>query len=208
MGRFLGPKLKVSRRLGQKLFDRNAEDKYLPRRSYPPGVHGPRQTRVKLTDYAIQLREKQKAKRIYGLLERQFRKYVELATGRKGNSLKALQNMLERRLDNVVFRFGLAKTRGQARQLVSHRHVLVNGKILNIPSYTVKVGDTVALKGKTQGISWVGERLQAITLAQKEIPAWLAFDSVEKTGKMVREPAQDDMQLPFDIKKILEFYSR
>lgn len=208
MGRFLGPKLKVSRRLGQKLFDRNAEDKYLPRRSYPPGVHGPQQTRVKLTDYAIQLREKQKAKRIYGLLERQFRKYVEHATGRKGNSLVALQNMLERRLDNVVYRFGFAKTRGQARQLVSHRHVRVNGKIVNIPSYDVAIGDTISLKEKTQGIAWVNEHLQSILGAQKEIPAWLSFDSAEKIGKMVREPAQDDVQLPFDIKKILEFYSR
>nr|MBO2468298.1 30S ribosomal protein S4 [Xanthomonadaceae bacterium] len=208
MARYIGPTCKLARREGADLFlkspARALESKC--KLEQKPGQHGAAR-KGKLSDYATQLREKQKVKRIYGLLERQFRNYYKKASTRKGNTGENLLQLLETRLDNVVYRMGFAVTRPSARQLVSHRGVLVNGKPVNLPSYQVKAGDTISLSEKAQKQLRVQE---ALTLAEQHdlIPSWVEVDAKKFTGVFKAVPDRAD--LPADINEalIVELYSK
>lgn len=200
MARYTGPKDRLSRRQGFDLFSKGAK---LTRLNVTPGVHGPKGTHSKLSQYGEQLKEKQKVKRMYGILERQFRKYINQAFKVKGNTAEKLFSLLESRLDNVVFRLGFSATRAQARQMVSHRHVLVNGKVLNIPSYLVKVGDVIALKPKSVNIPKVDALLKNDKI---ELPEWLKRKS--GAGKVERVPKKDDIKESIEDQDIIEYYSR
>ena len=200
MARYTGPKDRLSRREGVDLFGKGAK---LTRLTVPPGQHGPKGVRGRISQYSRQLREKQKVKRLYGLLEKQFRKYVGKALKSKGNTGEALLSLLEKRLDNVVYRLGFAPTRAAARQLVSHRHVKVGDSVVNIPSYEVKVGDTISIKEKTIGIPAVKSSMDD---KEHNIPAWLGRKAI--IGKIMREPSRDDILEPISESDIVEFYSR
>jgi len=200
MAKYTGPKDRLSRREGFDLFGKGAK---LTRLSVPPGVHGPRGYRGRPSQYRKQLREKQKVKRLYGVLERQFKKYVDMAGKSKGNSGDALMSILERRLDNVVFRLSLAPTRPAARQLVSHRQVMVDNKKVNIPSFQVSVGQTISLSTKAMEIPAIKKLLDA---KGANIPAWLARKAA--VGKVKKLPTADDITEPISIQDIIEFYSR
>jgi small subunit ribosomal protein S4 len=202
-------KLKVtakhSRREGIPLTDANKHAKALARRPFPPGVHGP-DARIRLTDYGKQLREKQKAKRIYGLNERQFVNVFDEVKGKRGNTAEMLIQTLESRLDNVVYRAGFAKTRPAARQAVSHAHIEVNGKKVNIPSYRVRPGEVVAVReGKQKKGNWTHT---AETAGKKDLPSWLSLDAGHLSVKVTGKPEGTELQQPFDTKLIVEFYSR
>lgn len=203
MAKKLGPKHKLCRRCGEKLC--TTEKCPVMRRNFPPGQHG-RTSRSKLTAYGEQLREKQKAKQIYGLLERQFGNYVAKATAAKGSSPEALMRLLESRLDNAVFRLGFAKTRAAARQLVNHRHILVNNKSVNKPSYQVKASDAISVSPKSQASSYFKNLAPA--LEKVRTPGWLSLEPTAFTGKVLGSPLPQELQMNFDPKKILEFYSR
>lgn len=192
--RYTGPKDRLSRREGVDLFGKGDR---LRRLNVPPGVHGPKGT-GKISDYGRQLREKQKAKRIYGISEKQFKAYVE-----ESQKLKDLSELLERRLDNVVYRLGFAPSRPGSRQLVSHRHILVNSKVVNIPSYRVKPGDTVTLDTKAQNIP---EVKKSVEKAQELQNFWLEREAI--VGRVKRLPVKEDIQEPFSEQDIVEFYSR
>lgn len=197
MGRYTGPKHKLARREGTNIFGKTSQS--LERRlNVPPGVHSKRRTR-KLSEFGVQLREKQKLKRIYGLYERQFKKYILEAQKKKINTEDALVQLLETRLDNVVFRLGFGKSRPMARQMVSHRHILVNGRKVNIPSYKILEGDTIALSEKFK----IDE---AEDKSEPEVPAYLVRKNVE--GKLVRMPTRQDVSNPVDYQLVIEFYSR
>lgn len=199
MARYTGAKDRLSRREGFDLFGKGAK---LTRLAVPPGVHGPKGTRM-LSQYGRQLREKQKVKRLYGILEKQFRKYVNEALKTRGNTGETLLSLLERRLDNVVYRLGFAPSRPAARQLVSHRHVLVNGKRLNIPSYQLRAGEAIGLTAKAMEIPSIKE-----TLGEKDrkIPDWLKRKAA--VGMVVRNPKIEDILEPITVQDIVEFYSR
>jgi len=199
MGRYTGPKDRLSRREGFDLFGKGAK---LTRINIPPGVHGTKMTR-RQSQYGRQLREKQKVKRLYGVYERQFIGYVKKALKSRGNTGDKLVELLERRLDNVVYRLGFAPTRSAARQLTSHRHVLVNNQKLNIPSYQVKLNDTVNLSIKAQAIPAITK-----TLSDKnvKIPSWLERKAV--VGLVKRFPVMEDITEPISIQDIVEYYSR
>jgi small subunit ribosomal protein S4 len=199
MARYKGPKDRLSRREGFDLFGKGAK---LTRLTVPPGVHGPRGTR-RSSQYAKQLREKQKVKRLYGVLEKQFRKYVDMALKTKGNTGEVLLSILERRLDNVVYRLGFASTRPGARQLISHKHVLVNGKGVNIPSYMVKPGETITLSSVAMGIPHIKRLLDEEDF---QPPEWLKRKAA--AGKIARIPKKDDIVEPVSGQDIVEFYSR
>lgn len=204
MGRYLGSKHKLCRRTGERLC---SSDKCpSTRRTYAPGAHGPSAGRVKLTSYGIQHLEKQKAKWVYGLLERQFGNYVAKAVNQKGDSGENLMRLLESRLDNVVFRLGLAKTRDQARQMVTHGWISINAKKLNIPSYQVRVNDTVDYNFK-KAKPLVAEVMKQV-LDKAEPPRWLSMDKTTSQGKVLTLMNKEDVQLNFDTKSIIEFYSR
>ncbi len=208
MGRYLESKCRICRRVGTKLFlkgPRCYTDKCgFARRSYPPGEHG--KMRSKISSYGFQLREKQKVKRMYGVLERQFRKYFEIAARKKGVTGTLLLQMLERRLDNVVFQSGFATSRMQARQLVRHNWVYVNGKRVNIPSYQVKVGDIITFKDT----DYVKKNLKDYKELSKrrESPLWITVDEDKFKIEVLRFPQREDM--PADIKEqmIVELYSK
>lgn len=200
MARYTGPKDRLSRRENFDLFGKGAK---LTRIAVPPGVHGPKGTRRSPSQYGRQLREKQKVKRIYGVLEAQFRKYVDEALKTRGNTGEKLLSLLEKRLDNVVFRLGFAPTRPLARQLVSHRHVLVNGKKLNIPSYKVRIGDTVGLASNALKIPAVAKVLED---KDRKVPVWLKKKAA--VGLMEKEPTSEDVMEPISVQDIVEFYSR
>lgn len=204
MGRYLGPKDKLSRREGVNLFGKAKSP--LQKRNYPPGVHGPNQ-RVRLSTYGQQLREKQKAKRIYGLLEKQFVNYYKKALTRKGDTGEILVQLLESRLDNLVFRSGLAETRAQARQMVTHGFFEVNGKKVDIPSYNCKVGDIVAVKENKKSKNLIKDMIKKWPTKQ-EIASWLAPDYKTFSFKMVTAPVVDQQALLFDTRAIIEFYSK
>lgn len=203
------------RRAGEKLFLKGEKcfspNCLIVKRNYVPGQHGNAKQPRRSTSYGLQLREKQKAKQIYGLRERQFSNYVAKSTRKKGNTTDALLKALETRLDNVVFRLGLAKSRAAARQLVSHKHVLVNGKKVNIPSYQVKTNQVISVEPKFVEKSKLMENIFAV-LSKKELPTWLALDvdqNIKKVGgKVLGLPKMEEMTLEFDPKKIIEFYSR
>ena len=199
MARYKGPKDRLSRREGVDLFGKGAK---LTRLNIPPGMHGAKRMRAP-SQYGRQLREKQKAKRLYGCLERQFKNYVTKALRTKGNTTEKLVQLLEKRLDNVVYRLGFAPTRFAARQIVSHRHVLVNNEKVNIPSYQVKVGDSVSLTPRGMNIPYVKKILGDKNV---KIPQWLKRKAV--VGMVSKDPTLDDFTEPISIQDIIEFYSR
>ena len=211
MARYTGPVCKRCRREGQKLFLKGTkcytEKCPVERRQYPPGQHGPASVRRrKRSDYAVQLREKQKVKRIYGLHEKQFRNLFEYAAGRPGVTGENLIVALESRLDNVVFRMGLTTSRRQARQLVRHRHVEVNGRVVNIPSFRLSAGDEVALRSGSAELELVDVSLGA--RSRPQLMDWLALDEKKRVGRVVREPTRGDIPLAAQEQLIVELYSK
>lgn len=208
MARYTEAQCRICRREGEKLFlkgDRCYTEKCaVERRRYPPGQHG--QGRGKLSDYGIQLREKQKVRKTYGLLERQFRRYFHEAERRKGITGEILLQLLERRLDNVVYRMGFAPNRREARQLIAHGHFLVNGKKVNLPSYIVKVGDLVEVKESSRDIPEINNSLSKIE--HRGLPTWVEVDSANFKGKVLHVPSRDEVQLPVQEQLIVELYSK
>ena len=208
MARYIGPACKLCRREGEKLFlkgDRCYTDKCaFDRRPYPPGQHGQRRTKV--TEYGIRLREKQKVRRIYGVLERQFRKYFAEADRIKGVTGENLLMLLERRLDSACYRLGFAATRSDARQLVRHRHVKVNGKVVSSPSFCVKPGDKVSIHERSRETGRVKTALEGVE--RRGVPEWLELDKNEFTGTVKGMPIREAITLPIKEQFIVEFYSR
>ena len=203
MGRYTGPKTKVARRYGVPLF---GPSKSLERKNYPPGMHGPKGSRRKQSDYAVALGEKQKLRYQYGLLEKQFRRIFQTALRRRGVTGETLLQLLETRLDNVVFRLGLANTRSAARQLVSHGHVQVNGRSVNIASYNVKAGDEVMIKDRPKSRQLALRNLELTQIAP--VPDWLVANRDALSGKVARIPVRDEMQPMVNEQLIVELYSR
>ena len=208
MARYTGASCRLCRREGQKLFlkgERCYGNKCaVVRRAYAPGQHGAQ--RKKLSEYGVQLREKQKAKRLYGILESQFRKYFDIAVRKKGVTGEVLLQILESRLDNVVYRMGFASTRAEARQLVRHGHFEVNGRRVNIPSYLVKVNDTISVKEKSKKLERFKEILDVT--GAKIVPNWLEVDQENLTGKVAALPAREDIDLQVQEHLIVELYSK
>jgi small subunit ribosomal protein S4 len=201
MARYIGPKTKIARKFGEPIF---GDDKSFEKRNYPPGQHGNAKRRGKKSEYAIQLMEKQKAKFTYGILERQFRNLFEKANRSKGVTGEVLLQLCESRLDNVVYRFGLSPSRSGARQLVSHRHITVNGSIVNIPSYQVKVGDVVGVREKSKSLNIIVEAKGKDASAYE----WLSWNKEQLQGTFVSIPER--IQIPENIKEqlIVELYSK
>ncbi|MDI9548383.1 MAG: 30S ribosomal protein S4 [Chloroflexota bacterium] len=211
MARYSDAVCKLCRREGQKLFlkgERCLSPKCaIERRNYPPGEHGKKATfRRKVSDYGMQLREKQKARRIYGVMERQFRRYFREATRLPGLTGAMLLAMLERRLDNVVYRMGFADSRAQARQLVLHGHFEVNGRKTDVPSFNVSVGDVVTVRESSRGSVYFKDRMQI--MEDSRIPAWLSIDLAGMRGSVVNEPSREDIEIPLNEQLIVEYYSR
>ena len=207
MARYLGPKAKLSRREGTDLFLKSARRAISDKAKFDskPGQHG-RTSGSRTSDFGLQLREKQKVKRMYGVLERQFRRYFAEAERRKGNTGTNLLGLLESRLDNVVYRMGFGSTRAEARQLVSHQAVTVNGKVVNIPSYAVKVGDTIALREKAKKQLRVQD---AVKLAESVgMPAWVQVDAAKLEGVFKQVPDRDQFGAEINESLIVELYSR
>lgn len=208
MARYTGPVCKLCRAEGMKLYlkgERCFTDKCaIERRNYPPGQHG--QRRSKVSDYGIRLREKQKVKRIYGVLEKQFKRYFQKAAKQKGVTGAALLLSLERRLDNVVHRLGFASSIKEARQLVRHRHILVNGKLVDIPSYQVSKGDVIEVKAKSRENVRIKESL---TAAQRRgVPSWLSLDAANFKGTVVELPKREDITPQIQEQLVVELYSK
>jgi len=201
MARYTGPRTKIARKFGEAIF---GDDKSFEKRNYPPGQHGNNRRRGKKSEYAVQLMEKQKAKYTYGILERQFRNIFERANRSKGVTGEVLLQLCESRLDNVVYRMGISPTRRGARQLVSHRHVTVNGEIVNIPSYTLKIGDVVGVREKSKSLEVVENSLAA----NSTVYEWISWNSEKKEGTFVSVPER--IQIPENIKEqlIVELYSK
>ena len=201
MARYTGPKTKIARKFGEPIF---GDDKSFEKRNYPPGQHGNARRRGKKSEYAVQLMEKQKAKFTYGILERQFRTLFEKASRNKGVTGEVLLQLCESRLDNVVYRLGLSPTRSGARQLVSHRHITINGSILNIPSYQVKVGDVVGVREKSKSLNVIVEAKGKDASAYE----WLSWNKEQLQGTFVSVPER--LQIPENIKEqlIVELYSK
>ncbi len=210
MARYIEAACRQCRREGAKLYlkgDRCYSDKCaFSRRGYAPGQHGQQQARKKISEYGIQLREKQKARRIYGLLERQFRNYFEKAERQKGITGENLLVLLERRLDNVVYRLGFASSRTQARQLVRHGHFAVNGRRVDIPSFLVKAGDVVTVAEASKETPIIKEMAEG--LATKTVPAWLELNAAGMSGKVQRYPTREEIDVPVQEHFIVELYSR
>ena len=201
MARYIGPKSRIARRFGEAIF---GPDKVLDRRNYAPGQHGVNR-RKKNSEYGIQLAEKQKAKYTYGVLERQFRLLFAQASRIKGITGQILLQRLESRLDNIVYRLGMAPTRAAARQLVSHRHITVDGKVVNIPSYQVKPGQVVAVREKSKSLEVIAASLEGFNHSKY---AWLEWNEADKAGKFLNIPPRED--IPENIKEqlIVELYSK
>ena len=202
MARYTGPKSKIARKFGEPIF---GTDKYLDRKGYPPGQHGQAAKRKKVSEYGTQLKEKQKAKYIYGLLERQFSNLFQKASRMSGVTGETLIQLLEQRLDNVVYRLGIAPSRAAARQLVAHRHIVVNGSVCGIPSYHVKVGDIVGVRERSKALDVIVNSLQG---ANRSRFNWLEWDGNQMAGKFMNVPARED--IPENIKEqlIVELYSK
>ncbi len=201
MARYIGPKSKIARKFGESIY---GADKYLEKRNYPPGQHGQMKRRKKQSEYGIQLQEKQKAKYTYGILEKQFRNIFKIASRRKGITGENLLALIEARLDNTVFRLGIAPTRAAARQLVSHRHITVNGGVVNIPSYSLKAGDVVSVREKSKNLEVITESLAS----NNKSYSWLEWDGEKLEGKFLNYPSRDE--IPENIKEnlIVELYSK
>ena len=202
MARYTGPKTKIARKFGEPIF---GPDKYFEKRNYPPGMHGANKRRKKVSEYGIQLMEKQKAKYTYGVLERQFRKTFDLARRKEGVTGLILMQLLESRLDNVVYRLGIAPTRAAARQLVNHRHIAVNGNVLGIPSYLVKVGDVIGVREKSKSLEVVTNSLEGRTRSNF---AWLEWDNEKMCGKFLNFPAREEIPENINEQLIVELYSK
>ena len=200
MGRYTGPRTKISRRFGEPLF---GPDKVLERRPNPPGQHGARR-RKKLSEYGEQLREKQKARFVYGMMERQFRTFFKRAKARQGVTGDILLQLCETRLDNIVYRLGIAPTRPAARQLVTHRHITVDGKICNIPSATVKPGQVIGLREKSKGLSAIQDSLGK----HRVTVSWLEWNEANQTGAMTSIPERSEIPENINVQAIVELYSR
>ena len=201
MARYTGPKTKIARKFGEPIF---GDDKVLAKKNYPPGQHGVNKRR-KLSEYGTQLREKQKAKYTYGVLEKQFRNLLDKATRTKGVKGEVLLQLLESRLDNIVYRLGIAPTRAAARQLVLHRHITVDGEVVNIASYSVKPGQVVAVREKSKSLEVIADALAGFN--HSKYP-WIEWDENVKGGKMLHLPQRED--IPENIKEqlIVELYSK
>jgi len=200
MGRYTGPKHRLARKEGVNLLDKSSQS-LLRRLNVPPGIHGKKRKR-RLSEFGLQLREKQKAKTTYGLLEKQFKKIVQTVQGKKGDTKELIVSLLETRLDSLVYRLGFAKTRYMARQFVSHGHILVNGKKLTIPSYQAKINDVISLSPKMQN------NAQVLELAKEERVILPFLKKQGLAGKLERMPKMEDTQVPFDLQLIIEYYSR
>lgn len=212
MARYTDSVCKLCRREGQKLFlkgERCLTPKCaMERRAFPPGMHGKKQTfRRKTSDYGLQLREKQKARRAYGVLERQFRRYFEEANRASGMTGVNLLAMLERRLDNVVYRLGLADSRAQARQIVRHGHLEVNGRKTDIPSFQVAIGDVITVRTSARNKTYFKERAQFMQ-SSSSVPNWLRMSVVDMKGEVLGTPAREDIEIPLNEQLIVEYYSR
>ena len=202
MARYTGPKTRISRRFGEPIF---GPSKYFDRRKYGPGVHGPK-SRRKYTDFALRLAEKQKFRYYYGLMEKQFRAVYEKARRSRGVTGEIMLQILETRLDNVVYQLGLAPSRPAARQMVAHGHLLVNGHKVNIPSYAVQVNDKVQVRDKRKSRGLAIKNLESTT--SRALPAWLHIDKELFQGGLVRLPTRDEIQPIADEQVVVEFYSR
>lgn len=202
MAKYIGPKSKIARRFGEPIY---GADKYLERKNYPSGMHGLNRKRKKQSEYGIQLNEKQKAKYTYGVLERQFANYFEKASRKSGVTGIILLQTLESRLDNVVYRLGIAPTRAAARQLVNHRHITVNGRVVNIPSYLVRPGDIIAVRERSKSLEVINESVQRSKVSKY---SWLEWDANSMTGKFLNVPQREE--IPENIKEqlIVELYSK
>jgi small subunit ribosomal protein S4 len=201
MARYTGPKTKIARKFGEAIF---GEDKNFEKRNYPPGQHGNARRRGKKSEYATQLMEKQKAKYTYGILERQFRNLFKDASSSQGITGEILLQLCESRLDNVVYRMGVSKSRSGARQLVSHRHITVNGELVNVPSFRLNEGDVVAVREKSKSLHAIDDALAS----SNNVYEWLTWNSDKKEGTFVKIPAR--LQIPENIKEqlIVELYSK
>lgn len=201
MARYIGPKTKIARKFGEPIF---GEDKVLAKKNYPPGQHGLNRRR-KTSEYGVQLREKQKAKYTYGVLEKQFHNLFDKAARTKGITGEVLLQLLESRLDNVVYRLGIARTRSAARQLVLHRHITVNGQVVNIASYQVLPGDVIGVREKSKSLEVIVDSLAGFN--HSKYP-WIEWDESQKSGKFLHVPARED--IPENIKEqlIVELYSK
>jgi small subunit ribosomal protein S4 len=202
MARYTGPKSRIARKFGEPIF---GPDKALEKKNYPPGFHGVASRRRKKSEYGTQLREKQKAKYMYGVLERQFSNLFKKASASKGVTGEVLLQLLEARLDNVVFRLGIAPTRSAARQLVSHKHIVVNGEVVNIPSYHLRPGEVVGVREKSKSLEVI---TNAVNSRRHSKFAWLEWDSAQLTGKFLARPER--AEIPENIKEqlIVELYSK
>ena len=202
MARYRGPRTKIARKFSDPIF---GTDKSFEKKNYPPGMHGNNKRRRKASEYGIQLKEKQKAKYTYGVLEKQFRNMFDKASRSKGVTGEVLLQLLESRLDNVVYRLGLSNTRDGGRQLVTNRHITVNGEIVNIPSYTLKPGETIGVRERSKSLEVITD---ALSTARYGSSSWLEFDEASMTGKFLNRPEREE--IPENIKEqlIVELYSK
>ena len=201
MARYTGPKTKISRRFQEPLF---GPDKYLDRKNYPPGQHGNARRRGKESDYSVQLKEKQKAKHTYGILERQFEKMFDIASRKKGITGENLLQLCECRLDNTIYRLGVAPTRRGARQLVNHGHITVNGTVVNIPSFTVRPGDEISVRERSRTLEVIGNSLATANITGE----WLVWNQDTMSGKMISVPERSQIQENIREQLIVELYSK
>ena len=202
MGHFTGPRSKIARRFGEPVF---GPDKVLEKRPYAPGQHGANKRRKKMSEYGVQLREKQKAKAIYGMREKQFRLFFERAKSKAGVTGDAMLAMCETRLDNIVYRLGFSPTRAGARQLVTHRHVTVNGKVCGVPSYIVRPGEVVSVREKDRDMIAVVDSLKQ---HKSPVVTWLAWDEATMQGTLISAPERTEIPENLDMQLIVEFFSR
>jgi small subunit ribosomal protein S4 len=206
MARYTGPRSKINRRFGQPLFGRTpALERSLERKNYPPGVHGSKGRR-KVSDYAVALGEKQKLRYAYGILERQFRKYFDMARAKRGVTGEAMLQLLELRLDNVVYRLGFATSRRYARQMVTHGHIRVNGRKVAIPSCQLKPGSVISVRDHVKSRQMADRSLEAMQITP--VPEWMALDRAAYSGTITRIPTRDDIQPPANEQLVVELYSR
>ncbi len=202
MARYRGPRTKIARKFGEPIF---GTDKSFEKKNYPPGEHGANKRRRKTSEYGLQLQEKQRAKYTYGVLEKQFRKLFEKASASKGVTGEALLQLLEARLDNVVFRLGIAPSRSGARQLVTHRHITVNGEVVNIPSFTLKPGDIVGIRERSKSLPTITDSLESNRSGQF---AWLEWDNSQMAGKFLNVPEREEIPETIKEQLIVELYSK
>ena len=201
MARYIGPKSKIARKFKEAIY---GPDKYFEKKNYPPGMHGSSKRRKKTSEYGIQLAEKQKAKYTYGILERQFRKAFEKASSKKGVTGQILLQLIEARLDNVVYRLGIAPTRAAGRQLVKHCHIVVNGRTVNVPSYTCRPGDQIKVRERSKSLEVINDSL----LSRANRFPWLEWDQDLMTGKFVAYPEREQIPENINEQLIVELYSK